>query len=41
MVRQINQKTDIIKQNMNDVWAKLAEMEATFTSMIGKYVQCR
>ena len=36
LVRQINVKTDVIKQNMDDAWAKLAELEETFTGMLSK-----
>ena len=36
LVHQINIKTDVIKQNMDNVWAKLAALEATFTGMLTK-----
>ena len=36
LVRQINVKTDAIKQNMDNCWAKLAEMEGIFSSMMTK-----
>ena len=36
MVRQINQKADVIKDNMKDAWIKLEELELTYNSMMMK-----
>ena len=36
LVHQINIKTDIIKQNMENVWAKLEKLEANCTGMLTK-----
>ena len=34
MVRQITQKTEVIKENMNEVWRKLDGIENAYHDMI-------
>ena len=36
LVRQINQKTDMIKQYMSDAWSKLEQLEASYNGMLLK-----
>ena len=35
-MRQINQKADVIKQNMKEAWDKLDKLEATYSNMLQK-----
>lgn len=35
-MRQINQKADVIKENMKDAWEKLEELEQTYAHMLTK-----
>lgn len=36
LVRQINQKAEVIKQNMKDAWNKLDQLEQTYNGMLTK-----
>ncbi len=35
-MRQINQKAETIKDTMQEAWAKLEELEQTYTGMLSK-----